>query len=155
MGLTAIASAGCRGSLEYFQQRRTEIRALFVRFGGPHFFITVNPDDSKHPLVLSFSPSASNASSQRSFVVSIPRTSHWRHQRRYKLIAQNPVVQAQFFERVFVAVVDHLLGFGREDRVGILGKVSSYYALVEAQGKGTLHAHTLVWLSDGNFHFHI
>jgi hypothetical protein len=150
MELTAIASAGCRGGLEYFQQRRVEIKALFVRFGGPHFFITVNPDDSKHPLVLSFSPSTLNAGSQQSFVVSIPHNSHLRRQRRFKLVAQNPVIQAQFFDKVFTAVVYHLLGFGRENRIGILGKVSSYYALVEAQGKGTLHAHTLVWLSDGN-----
>jgi Helitron helicase-like domain at N-terminus len=155
MELTAIASTGCRGSVEYFQQRRTEIRALFVRFGGPHFFVTVNPDDSKHPLVLSFSPSTLNATDQQSFVVSIPRASRLRNQRRYKLIAQNPVIQAQFFDKVFTAVVTHLLGFGREDRVGILGKVSSYYALIEAQGKGTLHAHTLVWLSDGNSYHHL
>ena len=45
--------------------------------------------------------------------------------------------------------MDHILGFGRSDHVGILGQVQTYYAIIEAQGKGTLHAHSLVWLTDG------
>lgn len=148
MELTAIASNRCLGSQEYFQQRRIDIRALFVRFGGPHFFITINPDDARHPLVLSFSQSAPTSVTQ-SFVVSIPANSRLYVQRRYKLIAQNPVIQAQFFDTIFKAVLDHVFGFARDDRIGILGKVAAHYALVEAQGKGTLHAHTLVWLEDG------
>ena len=70
-------------------------------------------------------------------------------QLRYKLVAQNPVIQAQFFDLIFRAVIDHILGFRRTDHIGILGQVQTYYAVVEAQGKGTLHAHTLVWLTDG------
>lgn len=149
MELTAIASTGCRGSQDYMQRRRTEIRALFVRLGGPHFFITVNPDDVRHPLILSFSPSTVPPDSQQSFVISLPSYGQRYHRLRCRLIARNPVLQARFFDTVFTAVIDHLLGFGRPDAIGILGKVAAYYALVEAQGKGTLHAHTLVWLSDG------
>jgi Helitron helicase-like domain at N-terminus len=150
MELTAIASTGCRGSEDYMQRRRTEIRALFVRYGGPHFFITVNPDDVRHPLVLSFSPSTVPPQDQQSFLISLPSYGQRYRRLRCRLIARNPVLQARFFDTVFQAVIDHLLGFKSPKAIGILGKVAAYYALVEAQGKGTLHAHTLVWLSDGN-----
>lgn len=33
--------------------------------------------------------------------------------------------------------------------VGVLGLVAAYYGCVEAQGRGTLHCHMLVWLQDG------
>ena len=42
-----------------------------------------------------------------------------------------------------------LLGFDKvtlEPHVGILGHVAAYYSCVEAQGRGSLHCHMLVWL---------
>ncbi|KAJ6573694.1 hypothetical protein B0H10DRAFT_1645672, partial [Mycena sp. CBHHK59/15] len=32
---------------------------------------------------------------------------------------------------------------------GILGVVKAYYSCVEAQGRGTLHCHMVVWLEGG------
>ncbi|TFK60575.1 hypothetical protein BDN72DRAFT_747657, partial [Pluteus cervinus] len=40
-----------------------------------------------------------------------------------------------------------VLGVGSEED-GLFGKVSGYYGCVEAQGRGTLHCHMLVWLED-------
>ena len=57
MELTSVANARIRGTYEYMQQCRNEIRALFVRFGAPHFFITINSDDDHHPLILAISSS--------------------------------------------------------------------------------------------------
>ncbi|KAJ4465427.1 hypothetical protein C8R41DRAFT_729476, partial [Lentinula lateritia] len=37
----------------------------------------------------------------------------------------------------------------RENRKGIFGKVSVYYGVVEAQGRGSLHIHLLIWLENG------
>ena len=31
---------------------------------------------------------------------------------------------------------------------GLFGHCSAYYAMVEAQGRGTLHCHMLVWLEE-------
>ncbi|KAL1684482.1 hypothetical protein GGG16DRAFT_29147, partial [Schizophyllum commune] len=42
-----------------------------------------------------------------------------------------------------------LLGTERPDGVGLFGKVGAYYGVVEAQGRGTLHIHLLVWLKYG------
>lgn len=104
----------------------------------------------RHPLVLSFSTSNVPPECQQSFVISLPSYRQHYRQLHCRLIARNPILQARFFDTVFQAVVDHLLWFARPEAIGILEKVATYYDLVEAQGKGTLQAHTLVWLSDGS-----
>jgi Helitron helicase-like domain at N-terminus len=78
----------------------------------------------------------------------IPMDDNFRHflRHRYKMISQDPVAEAQFFDIVFKAVTEGILGFGNEGNIGILGKVASHYAVIESQGKGTLHSHQLVWL---------
>ncbi|KAJ3720729.1 hypothetical protein DFJ43DRAFT_960931, partial [Lentinula guzmanii] len=42
-----------------------------------------------------------------------------------------------------------LLGTMRPSGKGVFGKVSVYYGVVEAQGRGTLHLHLLIWLKHG------
>ncbi|KAG1839844.1 hypothetical protein C8R48DRAFT_554809, partial [Suillus tomentosus] len=45
-----------------------------------------------------------------------------------------------------------ILGFDSNDRKaseGVLGTVKAYYGCVEAQGRGTLHCHLMVWLEGG------
>jgi Helitron helicase-like domain at N-terminus len=145
MSLTSIANSISRGSREYVNARRNEIRGMFVRYGGPHFFLTINPDDSRHSLIVALK----NQEEQDIFKTVIPLTSQAYNRMRCKIVAENPVLQAEFFDRIFQTVMDVLIGFSRESKIGILGKVSAYYAMIEAQGKGTLHAHGLIWLEDG------
>jgi len=144
MQSTAIANGLIRGSRQYIQNRRGEIRALFTRFGGPKFFITINPDDMRHPLVLSLRGDQSTE-----WHPTITNNFLRHHRARCQMIAENPSLQAQFFDIVFKAVIDVLFGFERDPKVGIFGEVVAYYAIIESQGKGTLHAHGLVWLKDG------
>ncbi|KAJ7743466.1 hypothetical protein DFH07DRAFT_749949 [Mycena maculata] len=50
------------------------------------------------------------------------------------------------------AFISALLGYDPEEKTlegGILGVVKAYYGCVEAQGRGTLHCHMLVWLEGG------
>ncbi|PCH37356.1 hypothetical protein WOLCODRAFT_92327 [Wolfiporia cocos MD-104 SS10] len=50
------------------------------------------------------------------------------------------------------AFISALLGYdktGRDTAGGILGVVNGYYGCVEAQGRGTLHCHMLVWVEGG------
>jgi hypothetical protein len=54
-----------------------------------------------------------------------------------------------FFDIIFKAVIDLIFGFGNERKVGIFGEVVAHYAVIESQGKGTLHAHMLIWLTNG------
>ena len=65
------------------------------------------------------------------------------------LVTNNPVVCAKFFRLYMDAFLKTLLGFDKvtsEPHVGILGRVAAYYGCVEAQGRGSLHCHMLVWL---------
>ncbi|THU90134.1 hypothetical protein K435DRAFT_586449, partial [Dendrothele bispora CBS 962.96] len=50
------------------------------------------------------------------------------------------------------AFIKCLLGYDPSDRnkeAGILGHVKAYYGCVEAQGRGSLHCHMVVWLEGG------
>ncbi|KAJ7710214.1 hypothetical protein B0H16DRAFT_1344231, partial [Mycena metata] len=64
------------------------------------------------------------------------------------LIASNPAVAAQFFN-IYIKAFIEALGYDpkhADTEGGLLGVVSAYYGVVEAQGRGTLHCHMLIWL---------
>ncbi|THV00423.1 hypothetical protein K435DRAFT_657218, partial [Dendrothele bispora CBS 962.96] len=68
------------------------------------------------------------------------------------LLSGNPFVGADFFDSYICAFVKILLGYDPENprkEGGLLGKVKAYYGCVEAQGRGSLHCHMLVWLEGG------
>ena len=47
------------------------------------------------------------------------------------------------------AFINSILGYNSNENIlegGILGVVNAYYGCVEAQGRGMLHCHMLVWL---------
>ena len=73
------------------------------------------------------------------------------------LVAKNPFVAARFFNLYMKAFVTHLLGYDEVSgenlesfmggpRQGVLGFTKAYYGCVEAQGRGTLHCHMVVWI---------
>jgi len=139
------------------RNRRNEIFELYSRYRAPKFFITINPDDVKHPLALVMGLEKENG--DREDLFSIDRESFYAYrQGRFKIIAEDPVRQARFFDKIMRTVLEVIFGFGNEGNVGILGQVAAYYFIIEAQGKGTLHAHGLIWLTDGTssiFHFRL
>lgn len=145
MQATSIANGMVRGSREYVMCKRSQIRGLYISNGAPSFFITANPDDSRHPLMLSMWCEALDLR------IDAPMRDNFikYHQTRMKILAEDPVLQAQFFDTIFRAVTDVVFGFDRTPKLGIFGEVSVHYAVIENQGKGTLHAHGLVWVSEG------
>jgi len=150
MSMTSIANGICQGTSQYVKARRREARSVFIRRGMPAFFFTLNPDDSRHLLFYVMCRDITSQGSPYSRVrVPILDDSGLYRRFRCKMAGENPIIQAQFFDIIFRAVMDILFGFGRDSRLGILGKVATHYSMIEAQGKGTLHAHCLVWLSDG------
>src|SRR6202035_4403732 len=65
------------------------------------------------------------------------------------LVARNPAVAAKFFNVYMKAFISSLLGYDVKKKYcepGILGIVKGYYGCVEAQGRGTLHCHMLIWI---------
>ena len=147
MQATSIANGMVRGSREYVMHKRSEIKGLYISNGAPTFFITVNPDDSRHPLMISMWCEALGLR------IDVPMRHNYikYHQKRMKILSEDPVLQAQFFDTVLRAVIDVVLGFDKTPKVGIFGEVSAHYAVIESQGKGMLHAHGLVWISEGTY----
>jgi hypothetical protein len=79
--------------------------------------------------------------------------------RRSELVAANPMLAAEVFHFMVNSLLQHLMGIdasgrtGIKRRKGILGEVHAYFGVIEAQGRGTLHLHMLMWLENGpTFH---
>ncbi|THU84820.1 hypothetical protein K435DRAFT_686836, partial [Dendrothele bispora CBS 962.96] len=66
-----------------------------------------------------------------------------------KLLSGNPFIGSEFFDLYIRTFIRTLLAYDPdtpEREPGILGPVSAYYGCVEAQGRGSLHCHMLIWL---------
>ena len=121
---------------------RNEIRALMMEKGLPSFFITINPADVYNPLVKFLG--GADIDIDNLLPEHVPN--YWEQS---ILIAKNPFVAAKFFNVYMKAFINSILGYNPKEKNldgGILGVVNAYYGCVEAQGRGTLHCHMIVWL---------
>jgi Helitron helicase-like domain at N-terminus/PIF1-like helicase len=141
--LRHLRSIGTHEPLSFAQKltMRDEMKAVIVRLGMIAWWLTVNPSDLSHPLVLELA--GISISHDR-----LPRLSN---AVRRVAATSNPAAVAEFFHRICMSLFDDLLRSG-SDELGILGKVSGHYGVVETNGRGMFHIHTLVWHS-GNFTF--
>ncbi|KAF4617233.1 hypothetical protein D9613_005788 [Agrocybe pediades] len=132
------------GSSAQKAKMRNEIRSLLVSHGLPSFYITINPADIYNPLVKFLAGSEINLDDLTT--ESIPQ-----YVPQSILIARNPKIAAQFFNIYMKAFISAVLGVDNDKLAnsgGILGRVKSYYGCVEAQGRGTLHCHMVIWLEN-------
>jgi hypothetical protein len=121
---------------------RNEIRGLVVEKSLPSFYITIDPVDVYSPIVKFLAGSEIDVNS----LLPGEEPNYWDQS---VLVAQNPIVAARFFNVYMKAFISALLGFDPDQRNlegGILGVVNAYYGCVEAQGRGPLHFHMLVWM---------
>ncbi|PPQ81034.1 hypothetical protein CVT26_002879 [Gymnopilus dilepis] len=126
------------GSDGYKIMLRNEIRALITYRGTPTLFITLNPSDVDHPLVRLIAGDEFR-------LQDMSLGEDMKEWQRKLFAARNPASCARFFDYVITKFLEVILGFGK-DGGGLYGKCDAYYGVVEAQGKGTLHLHLLVWL---------
>ncbi|KDN39958.1 hypothetical protein RSAG8_08407, partial [Rhizoctonia solani AG-8 WAC10335] len=68
-------------------------------------------------------------------------------------VAQDPFAATQFFFFLAKTVLSTLFGFAidnrtAENQMGELGKGHAYFGAVEAQGRGSLHPHLMMWLAN-------
>ena len=120
---------------------RNEIKALIVDQGLPHFYITINPADVYNPIVKFL------AGSDIDVDHCLPSDHNYYDQAF--LVAKNPANAAKFFNIYMKAFIYAVLGYqdnGSSQDGGILGRVKAYYGTVEAQGRGTLHCHMMIWI---------
>jgi Helitron helicase-like domain at N-terminus len=123
---------------------RNEIRALMILEKGlPSFYITINPADVYNPLVKFLA--GAEIDIDKLLPEEIPN--YWEQS---LLIAKNPAVAARFFNIYMRAFITTILAYDKKKvKNGIFGIVNAYYGCVEAQGRGTLHCHMLVWVEGG------
>lgn len=115
---------------------RNEIWSLIVHLGLPSWFITFLPADSYHPICLYF------ADKQESFSPTLRGMDE-----HLRLIANNPVAGARFFNFMVEMFIKHILGVDMDHR-GLFRETAGYYGMVEQQGRLTLHLHMLLWISN-------
>lgn len=139
--ITAIGSQ-VPGSFFHKLQMRAELRGLLVREGMPAFWLTINPSDLQNPLVLVLAGVIHLSDDISTNLASAVRST---------TATSDPVAVARFFHCTCKAVLDGLLG-SKSTKGGILGDTSNYFGVVESNGRGMLHLHTLVWLQ-GNLGF--
>jgi Helitron helicase-like domain at N-terminus/PIF1-like helicase len=125
-----------KGSATSKKYMRNEIWSLISYLGAPSWFITLSPADSKHPICLYYADTNEEFKPD----VRLPDEA-------FRLVANNPVAAARFFDLMCQAFIKNVLGVGNRHK-GIFGKTSAYYGTVEQQGRLTLHLHTLVWLKN-------
>lgn len=126
------------GSAGYKVRLRNEIRALIHHLGSATLFLTINPSDINHPLVRLLAGEDINLEDMN-------RGEDLNLWRRGLIVANNPSACALFFDTMIRNFIRIVLRHGREQR-GLFGYCDGYYGTVEAQGRGTLHCHILIWL---------
>jgi len=120
---------------------RNEIRALTMSHGMPSFYVTINPADGHNPIVKFLA--GADIDIDNMLMDDVPN--YWE---QAVLLSSNPFVGATFFNAYLKAFIQTVLGVQSEGEngEGILGVVKAHYGCVEAQGRGSLHCHMLIWI---------
>ncbi|KAF8573421.1 hypothetical protein K439DRAFT_1375466, partial [Ramaria rubella] len=130
------------GSTAEVNAMREEIRAIICSRGLPHLFITINPADAHNPIAQVLAGREIDLDEFFHNLSPQSEVFEWA-----KLIAENPVAGAKAFK--VLIDLEIILGVNHHNKTGVFGKVDSYYGVVEAQGRGSLHCNFFVWLVDG------
>ncbi|PPQ74673.1 hypothetical protein CVT26_005519, partial [Gymnopilus dilepis] len=126
------------GSNGYKMNMRRNVKAIINGRGAPTLFLTLNPSDVHNPIVRILGGGFEDID----VMLDGEDLQSWR---RKVYAAKNPAACAKFFDLMISTFIDVVLKYG-QDKPGIYGYCEAYYGVVEAQGKGTLHLHMLVWL---------
>jgi len=112
---------------------------------GPTIWITINPADIHDPIAQVFAGESIDLDKFNNLLG--PDSQH-----RVENITMNPYAAARYFDFIIRAMLESLMGISKHgisitSCQGILGEVTAYFGVVEAQGRGTLHLHMLMWLA--------
>jgi len=128
------------GSDGYKIMMRNQIRGMINHRATPTLFITLSPSDVDNPIVRLFT-------GEDIIIEDICRGEDMSSWKRKLLAAHNPGACALFFDLIITKFIEIVLRYKSSDGPGLFGTCDAYFATVEAQGKGTLHCHMLVWLN--------
>ncbi len=132
--LVQLVSAYIPHSFAKCHEYRLQMRALMITNGMPVLWITFNPSDLRCPIVLWLAG------------IRLPVFDNTASVFKTATATMNPLAIATFFNITCIAIFDHLLAAG-SIKDGIFGPVLTYFEIVETNGRGMLHLHSLVWLT--------
>lgn len=119
------------------------IWGMCIKKNPPSIWLTINPADTQDPVAQVLSSQDIDLDHFCTQDYSLVKST----------ITSDPYVSASFFHLMINAILVHLLGIkgtGKnqipQSETGILGVIDSYVGTVEAQGRGTLHLHMILWL---------
>ena len=129
-------SGKMHGSTTTKKFMRNEIWSLVNHLGAPSWYITLSPADIQHPICVYF------ADTKEKYNPTLVA-----YDERARLVCQNPVAGARFFNFMVQTFLTDVLGAQDDSRKGLYGPTSGYYGTVEQQGRLTLHMHMLLWIA--------
>ena len=127
---------------------RTQIWGICLWLRPPSLWLTINPIDYEDPIVQIFAEEKINMDAFMDIIGPSPN-------KQAENIAKNPFASAFFFKFIIQTTLECLcgiraLGHQVESEMGIFGLVNGYFGVVEAQGRGSLHIHMLLWLKNAS-----
>ena len=128
-------------------ESRTKIRSyiwgMCIKKNPPSIWLTINPADTQDPIAQVLTGQDIDLDHFMAQDYSLVDSS----------VTNDPYASASFFHLMINAILQHLLGItasrkGQSCQIetGVLGDINGYIGTVEAQGRGTLHLHMILWL---------
>ena len=143
--LTAVR-AKVQGMDESRRTIRSKIWGMTVMFNPPTLWVTINPSDTQDPIAQVMAGVDIDLNNFNA-TIGPDKTE------RCATIAKDPYAASKFFHFMVNIILEELFGIHRSKRgrevgrtEGIVGEVRGYIGTVEAQGRGTLHLHIILWL---------
>lgn len=125
---------------------RSQIWGTCLWLRPPSLWITINPMDYEDPIAQIF---AGEDIDMDCFMNMMGPDAN----KRARNMANDPFASAVFFHFIIQTTLETLFGIRVlkrhvESHMGVLGLVNGYFGVVEAQGRGSLHVHFLMWLKN-------
>ncbi|KAJ7318467.1 hypothetical protein DFH08DRAFT_641858, partial [Mycena albidolilacea] len=115
------------GSVGDVNNMKQQIHSKIICEGLPHFFATVNPADSHNPIAQVLAGREVDLDKLFDAMDDVNEEPSV----RAKTMAENQVAGAEFFHLTITKFFDIILDAKRASKIGILGKVKGWYAVVE------------------------
>ncbi|KAF8814029.1 hypothetical protein BYT27DRAFT_7250439 [Phlegmacium glaucopus] len=134
-----------QGSDESRKSIRGKIWGMNLLHNPPSLWVTINPSDTQDPIAQVFA--GADIDLDRFCETAGPDCIE-----RAINIASDPYTSAKYFHFIIMTILEVLIGVTKHRnrmitrKEGIFGVVKSYIGTVEAQGRGSLHLHLLLWL---------
>ncbi|KAF7310022.1 ATP-dependent DNA helicase [Mycena indigotica] len=142
--LTAVR-ARVQGTDENRVAIRAQIWGMTLKFNPPSIWMTINLSDTGDPIAQVLAGQEINLDD---FIAKSGPSATTRD----AIIGADPFAAAEYFHLVIRLLFKDMLGIkvgvkgAIERETGVLGVINGYIGTVEAQGRGSLHLHLLLWL---------